>query len=151
MSAQCVIVYFRKQNDTNSLAPPGKLIIFSFWSMGGCHGCPSNKDTVSHFTQNFPEPAEPSNYQNCFTTTNTHLSLPPFISLWRTEQRFANFRYQTEGFDGIINYTLCSTYQDWLSCLWTQLSITWGRIDNLKTESYWKVQFTMFYNWVGFK
>ena len=28
-----------------------------------------------------------------------------------------NIRYQTERFDGIINYTLCWSYQDWLPCL----------------------------------
>ena len=33
-------------------------------------------------------------------------------NLHLNETNLADFRYTDEGFDGIINYTLCSTYQD---------------------------------------
>ena len=41
----------------------------------------------------------------------------PFLLPTVNSHSLQNVRYQTERFDGIINYTLCWSYQDWLPCL----------------------------------
>ena len=68
-----------------------------------CSCCQMSCNSMSSASQHAPlgekvTPAQP----RPAAKQNLHLN----------ETNLADFRYTEEGFDGIINYTLCSTYQD---------------------------------------